>query len=702
MWGFPRTIPDMYIHPKVGKFLLRLAALGVLTFVGATAVVLTAPIWVRAIPAVDLNAPDGGDVVVLAADGTEIGRVATATNLVPLPAGDLPSTLTTVIVRNEDKRFYQHSGVDLRGTARAFLVIARGGSLQGGSTITQQLIRNETGIGMSRNLWRKAREAVLAWRLETQHDKQFILGRYMNTVWLGQGTRGVESASQAWYGIPSSELTLAQAAQIAASIPCPEACNPIAHPVAAEARRQLVLNTLLDNSAFSATAIRDARTAPVTLTASPRTTTGDRWVLDTVRRELKANGVAGFTGSDWGSGMTVRTTIDPVAQIAAVSAIRRALGDPAGQVSSLEAAAAFLDPSSGELRAIVGGRDFQNRQVNIALGTRGGGSGRQSGSTAKVFALLAGLGQGMSADTLIDAPSQVDVNGKPVTNHDSRNWGRIPLDLATRWSVNTAFINLTNTVGPLKVTEVARAFGVPAPLDGDARVTLGVVETDPLTIAAAYASLTNKGEWIQPHIVRSVTRDGKILFRTNVDKRQIVSESVAAQAVDILRGVVRNGTGSRATMFSGGSRVDVFGKTGTTDNGADTWFAGSTSSIAGAVWVGNALGNTAVSYIPGFGAAYGGGAPTQIWVDTIKAGLADSASPAIWAPELRKYYAPTKPSDSGDVASDASGDGSGDAVDDTGIELPIVNVEPNTEAPASSTPVVPTEPEPAVPVVSGN
>lgn len=611
----------------------RWGALGVVaTGVIGVLVVFSAPLWVRVIvPSVQLTEPVGGDVIILGADDAELARVSTGIAFQPLPAKDVTGTIRKAVVATEDRRFFDHDGVDEFGTLRAVWSNALGNPVQGGSTITQQLARNETDIGRARKISRKLNEVVYAWRLETQHDKEWLLRRYLDTVWLGDGVRGVETAAQAWYGTTASELTWAQSAQIAAALPCPETCNPYRAPVRAEERRQVVLKVLIKQGLMTKAQAKQAMAVPPLLPKPDRVTSGDFWILDTVRRELRREGLEGFGDGQWPGGITIKTTIDPVAQQGARDAIAAVLGDPSKAQPELDSAVVMVEPATGGITAIVGGRDSTRSQVNIALGTNGGGSGRQIGSIAKTFALLAALADGLDADTLIDAPFEVVVGDKAVRNHDLTGWGRISLASATRHSVNTAFISLTTLVGPEKVAAMARRFGVDVPSDTDARVAIGVNESDPVTLAGVYAALANRGQWNEPHIVRSVDRGVRTLWEAKPKTRRVVDEMTADAAVDVLRGVVRSGTGFRATLAAG--TIDQFGKTGTTDNSVDTWFVGATSSQAGAVWIGNPSGQIPVGRVGVYAGASGGGAPADIWKRAVKAALAGSVPPALAAAE---------------------------------------------------------------------
>jgi|LauGreSuBDMM15SN_2_FD.fasta_scaffold03494_2 membrane peptidoglycan carboxypeptidase len=606
-----------------GLIFLGTAVLALLSYV-------TAPVWTFLVVGNPvLASPDGGVTVIVDVNGDEIARVATAVDFTTLQ-GEVPVTLKRVVLGTEDRRFYQHNGVDPKGLLRAIVSNVRGQSVQGGSTITQQLVRNETGIGTARTPSRKIREMLNAWRIEGSHDKEWILRRYLDTIWLGDGIRGVESAAFAWYRKGAGDLSLGEAAMISAALPCPEACNPLSHPVTAESRRQAVLDRLSAAGLATAAEIDAARAPSPVFDAPERVTTGDRWVLDTVRRELIAKGFKGFEDGRWPGGLTIRTTIDNTAQQAAVDAVAKTLGDPNIRDIDVEAAAVMIDPGSGGIRAVVGGRDFNVRQVNAALGERGAGSGRQGGSTAKIFALIAALEAGKTEDSYVDAPFEVQVGTKPVRNYDGRSWGRITLRTATRWSVNTAFVNLTRELGPSTVGDVASRFGLVWPSLLDERAVIGVHDTDPVQMAAVMATLANEGISVEAHIVDEIARDSRTVYEANPVTKKVVEPEIAAKAIAVLRGVVTYGTGGRASVWTKDSTgasvsVAVAGKTGTTNNSADAWFVGTTPRLAGAVWIGNPAGSIPLGDVAGYGPPSGGGVPAVIFSKMLTGALEGTA-----------------------------------------------------------------------------
>jgi penicillin-binding protein 1A len=637
---------------------------------------VTAPFWSFLIVGNPILAsPNGGTTLILDVNGDELATVATGVDFVTLQ-GDVSDNLERVILATEDRRFYQHNGVDPRGILRAAVSNLRGQAVQGGSTITQQLVRNETLVGRDRTFIRKINEMLNAWRLEGAEDKDWILRRYLDTVWLGDGIRGVESAAYAWYRKPAVELSIGEVAMISATLPCPEACNPLSHPVEAESRRQEVLDRLSRSGLFTIEEINVAR-APSPLFSAPlRVTTGDRWVLDSVRRELQRLGFEGFNEGVWPGGLIIHTTIDARAQKAANDATFDTLGDPLTNDIDVEAAVVAIDPSTGGIRAIVGGRDFNLRQVNSALGKLGGGSGRQAGSTAKIFALIAALESGYNSSSILFAPQSVNVGGKPVNNYDGRSWGRITVKTATTWSVNTAFVNLALSLGPNKIRDVAKRFDVQWPVKVDARAVIGVHSTDPLQMASVISTLANGGIRMDPHLVDRVERDGRIVLVHESAATRVTSPEIASTTLALLENVISEGTATRAAVSVRDSsgifrRVPIAGKTGTTNDNADAWFVGTSPRLSAAIWIGNPVGSVPLGDVAGYGNATGGRVPAIIFSSIMKATLSGTdigSFPANRPPSSKKNI----PNKSKSVESPAP--------------LPIIPTEP------SINPVIPEAP----------
>ena len=606
-----RTVSSVYI-PRAA----RVALLCTGAFLAAGAITLVSLPWtvqllVRDVPALSaatLSAPS----TVLAGDGSVLATIRPVEQVTPLPAGPLPQSMIAAVVATEDRRFYEHHGVDPIGLARAvFRNLRNGGVVEGGSTITQQLVKNEV-VGTRRSYERKIREALLALRVEQALTKEEILRRYLDVIYVGAGVRGAETAARQWFGVGASQLTLGQAALVVAVLPSPNRYSPFSDPELAESRRQLVLDRVAAAGTASAADIERAREEAVLDVLLPQTRdavvdTTYPWVLDTVAAELRR---LAPTVDLAAGGFVIHTGIDAALQADAEKAIVSALGKP----DMPDGALVVLDASSGEVRAVVGGKDRSRSVVNVALGQLGGGSGRQGGSSLKPITLAAALEQGWTLQDRIAGPASLKLPGRePAWNYDRRNWGTPSLIEATAWSVNTAYLNLATSVGVDQVASLGRKLGLD--LRGDsAEIAIGMDEVSPLSLAGAYAAFASDGVWRTPHTVRLVEQDGVELWRPVLESRQVLQRSTVDMIGEALAEVVTTGTGGRASIYG----ADVRGKTGTTDNHADAWFAGWSGELVAAVWVGHLEGLVPMTKVPGWGKVSGGSLPALIWQRTLE------------------------------------------------------------------------------------
>jgi penicillin-binding protein 1A len=597
------------------------------------AVALTTVGCVRALPVdPDLLGGQAATSSVYAADGTLLTTLHAEEDRRPLTLAEIPQVLRDAVIAAEDRRFYEHDGVDLRGIARAAAKnIEAGETTQGGSTITQQLVKN-TLVTPERTYRRKIREASLAMGLERTLTKDQILERYLNTVYFGQGAYGVGAAARVYFGHSARKLTLPEAALLAGLIRSPSRADPVKHPDAAADRRATVLDAMVATGAITADEAAEAAAVPVPRKAhhDDRRYPAAYAVQDAVST-LLADERLGATQAErhnalFRGGLRIELTIDPAQQAAAeesVRAILTAKNDPYAGVAAVK-------PGDGAITAMVGGRDFFGARdpyakVNLA---RGGSTKRQAGSTFKVFALVAALNAGISPEERFAAGAQVTLPcrcPKPwvVDNYEGAAYGSVTLRKATEDSVNTAYARLVQRIGGgdvdkgmNTVLDVAESLGVRgaggARLRRDAgpAVVLGAQEVDPVSMAAAYAALGANGVYAKPYLVARVKdARGRVLLENKPQKAQAVLPRVAATATDVLQGVVRAGTGVKAQQ----SRP-VAGKTGTATAYRDAWFVGYTPNFAAAVWVGMPKGGVSMTPENGFRTVVAGGTfPALIW-----------------------------------------------------------------------------------------
>ena len=552
---------------------------------------------------------------IIASDGTFLARLFEQ-NRVLVDPDEIPAVLEQAVLAAEDARFYEHPGYDLRSIARAAIVnIDNGEITQGGSTITQQYVKNTFFREAPRTFRRKARELRLAIEIERRYTKDEILDRYLNTVYLGQGAYGVKVAAKTYFGHGLSTMTLPQAALLAGVIKAPSFYDPRENPKRALRRRNFVIDRMLELNQIDAAQAAKARRAPLSVTPDPpRTRTRQPYFVEAVKREILDD--RRFGGSDiararnlYQGGLRIETTLELDLQAAAERAIDNNLGlrgDP-------EASLVAIRPSTGEIVAMVGGRDWNASQVNLALGEEGGGSGRQPGSSFKPIVAATALEQGISLETQFAAgPANfLLTDGSTWTVHNSEGTagGLLPLGEATVRSVNGVYARLALELGPGSIVNQAKLMGVRSKLPVYPSIALGSAQVSVLDMATAYATLANDGTAIEPTTIRRVTAGNGEIIKPN---QKIVPEAVspgnAFLLTKVLEQVIQRGTGRAANIGR-----PAAGKTGTTNDYNDAWFAGYTPDLAVAVWVGYRYPRP-MTNVHGIRVA-GGTIPAAIWRD---------------------------------------------------------------------------------------
>jgi penicillin-binding protein 1A len=486
------------------------------------------------------------------------------------------------IVSVEDRRFWEHRGVDFRGVARAVWADVRNKSfVQGGSTITQQFVKN-TYIRQERTLSRKVKEAALAWQLERRWSKDRILTAYLNTIYFGNGAYGIEMAARAYFHKAASKLTLPEAALLAGLAASPGRYDPATNPGRALIRRRTVLRLMLEQRLVTRA---DYRMADRTeLPAAERIGLRSRLGREPYFTEYVKQQLIPYYGSGkvFGGGLRVYTTIDLRLQEIARNSIDRWLGDRGGPAAALVA----VDPRDGRVLAMVGGRNFRKSQFNLAVQGE-----RQSGSAFKPFVLAAALQHGISPQTVFTSrPALINLGDKlwSVNNYEGAYLGPIDIVEATTHSDNSVFAQLTAQVEPSRVRRMAHQLGITSPLDDYFAIGLGVEAVNPLEMARAFSTFANNGERVDGALLgntpRAVTR---VVEGDRVDEnapvfRPVLHPNKNATLNSILQTVVQTGTGKRARLDD----RPAAGKTGTTENYGDAWFVGYTPQLAVAVWVG--------------------------------------------------------------------------------------------------------------------
>lgn len=527
---------------------------------------------------------------VLDRSGVSLGRLSYVRRI-NVPLSRVPRHVRAAFIAAEDRRFYYHGGVDWRSAGRALARnLAALRVREGFSTITMQVVRTAflPHLGPDRTLGRKLIEIELARRLEHALTKPQILELYLNLIYLGDGTWGVEAASRDLFGRSVGELSVGEAALLAGLARGPSLYSPRRHPDAARGRRGVVLALMQREGYLGSEAAARAGRESFRLSSNgwkPRR--GRSQALDAVR-----SAVDSILGDDLARAgdIIVHTTLDSRAQAAgerAVSdraaAIERGRPTP-GQGRELQGALVALDPRNGEIRALVGGRRFVQRGFNRATGAR-----RQPGSAFKPFVYAAAIAEGYTPATLVD-DSPVEVADGPRTwrpvNFDGEYAGVVTLRRALTTSANAAAVRLSRAVGERRVVALARRAGLRGELRAVPSLALGALEVTPLELTAAYAPFANGGHRVRPTLMRRIERaDGTVLWRAPEPKAErVLDAGEAFQVTSMLRSVVDEGTGHFVREL--GVEGPVAGKTGTTNNGADIWFVGYTPSIVATVWFG--------------------------------------------------------------------------------------------------------------------
>jgi penicillin-binding protein 1A len=507
----------------------------------------------------------------------------------------VPAYLPAAVISVEDRRFYDHHGIDFRGLTRALYTDIRARKMvQGGSTITQQVAKN-LFLTPDRTLTRKVREALLALKLERTFTKDQILALYMNRVYFGGGVYGFEAASERFFGHPAKDVSVFQAAVLAGLLKAPSHYNPQREPDQAKARAEVVLATMVETGAVTADQAKAAiKNAAPTLKAVVAATTTARYYADWVLSQVDS--YVGAIDRD----LVIHTTLDLKLQAVAEAAIARHLDKSGDKLKVSEAAAVVLSPD-GAVRAMVGGRDYGDSQFNRATQAL-----RQPGSAFKPFVYMAAVENGLKPDDVVsDAPIKIG-RWKP-RNFSNKYEGPVSVETALAKSLNTATVRIAQDVGVKPIIAAAHRMGISSPLKPELSIALGTGEVTLLELTGAYAPFANGGAGILPYTILDVAeRDGTVLYRREGGGLgQVISPETVGTMNRMMSGVITHGTGTAA-----GFGWPAAGKTGTSSDYRDAWFMGFTTDYVTGVWVGNDSGAE-------MKAVTGGGLPAQMWHDVM-------------------------------------------------------------------------------------
>ncbi len=608
-------------------------------------------------------------------NGTLIATFHQFDQRIPVTEKDIPAVLKEAVVSIEDRNFYHHGGVDIRGSLRALVADLRNSQpVQGGSTITQQYVKLTYTNGQ-RNLTRKIKEAILASRLDRASSKDEILFQYLSTIFFGDGSYGIGAASENYFRIPVSQLTLSEAAMLAALIRAPTTLAPRENASGADARRILVLDKMLEQGYITQVQHDQAVAQPVTVLGPGDTPTDTETAVfppqqDKPQYPAFVDYLLRYLLQKYGpqevyqGGLRIQTTLDPTVQKEADASVQTALK---GTKEPLEMALATVEPQTGFVDAIVGGRDFGGpgpySQVNFALGgcepkpdasvkvevpadcwsgdnitSRTGIAGRQPGSAWKPFVLATAFAEGIPPTKVYSAPrvfvipncKATPANPCTISNNEGEGGGSATLRVATAQSINTVYAQVIRDTGCPQVAQMAAKLGITSAWYSSQVHTcsgayaLGEVGVSPLDMASAYGVFDNHGNRAQPTpVLKIIDGTGKILV-DNIAKppgtTQVIDAVIADNVTDVLKGVITAGTGTGANIGR-----PAAGKTGTTSKFTNAWFVGYAPSRSTAVWMGYANNQSTSVVLPGIGNVFGGTVPASTWKNFMSQALAKVA-----------------------------------------------------------------------------
>jgi membrane peptidoglycan carboxypeptidase len=568
--------------------------------------------------------------VIQYSNGSEIGRVGTQNRQI-LPLAKIPLRLRYAVMAAEDRNFYSNRAFSPTGIARALLNNLRSGDLtgEGGSTITQQYAKTAF-LSPSRTIQRKIKELVISLKLENALSKDQILENYLNTIYFGRGSYGVQTAAQQYFNRNAHQLSISQSAVIASILRSPGYYDPSLskeNAVRLENRFAYVIQGMLDKNWITEAEAKDAKFPRV----APRTTSGQLsgpkgYIIDAVQKELSK---LGFTQDQLlVGGYVIKTTLDQRAQQAAVDAVNKFT--PAGAPENLHTALVAIRPGTGEVVAMYGGKDYVVRQLNDATQ-----SIALAGSTFKPFALIASLEAGIPMTSMWngDSPQTFDDLGRPyeVSNYGDEGWGQVDLLTATQHSINTVFVPLGMKAGMDKVVDAARRAGIPenVAMIATPSVVLGVASPHVIDVANSYATFAAQGVYSKPYMVASVTGSNKgLLYQGKAQTQEVFSKEVMADLTYALKSVVNGGTGSAALALG----RPAAGKTGTSQSNASAWFSAYTPQLAASVALFRDSASESLNGIGGLTSVTGGTFPAKIWTYFMKRALKDEPIMSFPAP----------------------------------------------------------------------
>ncbi len=598
------------------KFLIRSAV-----FLGGFGFIAGSVLFALAYFTVDIPDPNAyvnsQSTIIQYSNGEEIGRVGTQNRQI-VPLAKIPLNVRHAVLAAEDRGFYSNRAFSVTGILRAVVNNLKGGSLQGGSTITQQYAKTAF-LTPSRTIQRKIKELVISIKLENQLSKDQIFESYLNTIYFGRGSYGVMTASQQYFNRNVDQLTNAQAAVIASILRSPGLYDPAfkkGNLERVQARFEYVKEGMIEAGWLD----KDAAAKMKFPTVAPRSTSGQLsgpkgHIIEAVTKELSK---LGFSQDQLlVGGLVIKTTLDQKAQQSAVDAVNKFY--PSNAPENLHIGLVAIRPGTGEIVALYGGRDYLQRQLSDATQ-----SIALAGSTFKPFAIIAGLEQGIPLTSMWngDSPQTFDDAGKPyiVSNYGDEGWGQVDLLYATKHSINTIFVPLGIKVGPAAVVDVARRAGIPEAIAmmPTPSVVLGVASPHVIDVANSYATFAAQGIKSKPYLVAQVIGSNKgVLYEGKQETQEVFSKEVMADLTYALKGTITGGTGAAALALG----RPAAGKTGTSQSNASAWFSAYTPQLAASVALFRDSASESLNGIGGLNSVTGGTFPARIWTAFMKGAL---------------------------------------------------------------------------------
>ncbi len=615
--GYPRT--DKHGWRRWVPSIRQLAVCGVLGAVLFACLMGIAYVLIR-IPGE--NALSKAQATVFAYEDTTT-IASTGVNRQKVSLDQVPQAVQNAVLAAEDRDFYENPGVSLKSITRAVVKNVTGGRIaQGGSTITQQVAKNSF-LSQERSLWRKFREFFIAIKLDQKLTKDQILQRYLNVIWFGRGAYGIQAASQAYFGKDVKDLTVSEAAALAAIIPNPSAYT--SDQDRWENRWQYVLDGMVEQGWLTLDQKTKLKFPTVKKYTRGNQLAGPKgYLVDLVQKELDE---LGFTERALETeGLKVVTTFDPGMQAAAEKAVQEQLYESTSIPQDVQVGLAAVEPETGQIKALYGGQDFVKRQLNAATQ-----ASMQGGSTFKPFTLAAALENDIALESRFNGDNRQEFAGGYIVQNDyKKDYGFIDLPTATAKSINTAYVNLAIEVGPGKVKDAAIRAGIPADtggLEAEAGITLGTASPHVLDLANAYATFAAEGVRAKPHaVLQVIDPDGSVRYDATEelegDTERVFERDVVSNVSYALQGVITNGTGARAARAVGLTRPAA-GKSGTSQDEKSALFAGYTPQLSAAVGMFRDANGTPMSLngVGGLARVTGSSYPARIWAAFMKAAL---------------------------------------------------------------------------------